>query len=365
MAIFTLLHECQSSCSPDAACTKPSRCTDDTCRTSTFKLVQEHADCGSDDTKLGVFSDKKACADECAASADEHGVQCEAFAFGRDDAGSIDPQYADRKGMCWFEHTAVAHCPEGLVTTGSSVAYDYYQLVKDVPPSPPLPPWPSSPPPSPPQQPDDGLSYGGLFYGVDEPPASPSPPSLPPPLPFERIRTGAECDDGAGIKLWDVPDGEDDTRQLEACAHLCELKSGCKYFIYGVGSKRGQCWQEETKDGCETAKWEPDDYDFYTLLDYSPPPLPPFAPGLAPLPPPPASPPPPPQLWLDAMREKGKAFLAGGITGGVSAFAMVIAAACVVGLMYRAWLKKTKEERLGLNDRRGDTELAEAASSPL
>ena len=112
MAIFALLRECQSSCSPDAACTKPSRCTDDTCRTSTFKLVQEHADCGSDDTKLGVFSDAQACADECAASADEHGVQCEAFAFGRDDAGSMDPQYADRKGMCWFEHTAVARCPE-------------------------------------------------------------------------------------------------------------------------------------------------------------------------------------------------------------------------------------------------------------
>ena len=111
-AIKTLLRECQYSCSPDAACTKPSRCTDDTCRNSTFTLVKAHADCGSDDTKLGVFSDAQACAEECAASADKDGRKCEAFAFGRDDAGTEHPQYADRKGMCWFEHTTVARCPE-------------------------------------------------------------------------------------------------------------------------------------------------------------------------------------------------------------------------------------------------------------
>ena len=111
-AIKELLRECQYSCSPDAECTKPSRCTDDACRNFGFTRVKEHAECGSDDTKIGVFSDAQACADECAASADEHGRQCEAFAFGRDDAGSTDPQYADRKGNCWFEHTAVARCPE-------------------------------------------------------------------------------------------------------------------------------------------------------------------------------------------------------------------------------------------------------------
>ena len=112
VAINELLRECQYSCSPDAECTKPSRCTDDACREFTYTLVKEHAECGSDDTKIGNFSDAKACAEECAASADEHGRKCEAFAFGRDDAGSTDPKYADRKGMCWFEHTAVARCPE-------------------------------------------------------------------------------------------------------------------------------------------------------------------------------------------------------------------------------------------------------------
>ena len=111
MAINELLRECQHSCSPDAECTKPSRCTDAACRDPTYTLVKEHADCGSDDTKIGVFSDAQACAAECAA-ADEHGRKCEAFAFGRDDANSTDPQYADRKGMCWFEHTARARCPE-------------------------------------------------------------------------------------------------------------------------------------------------------------------------------------------------------------------------------------------------------------
>ena len=61
MAINTLLRECQYSCSPDAECTKPSRCTDDACRNFAYTLVKEHADCGSDDTKIGNFSDAKAC----------------------------------------------------------------------------------------------------------------------------------------------------------------------------------------------------------------------------------------------------------------------------------------------------------------
>ena len=114
VAINELLRECQYSCSPDAECTKPSQCTDDACGNITYTLVKEHAECASDDTKIGVFSDVQACAAECAATRTpgKNGQQCEAFSFGRDDANSTDPQYADRKGMCWFEHTAVARCPE-------------------------------------------------------------------------------------------------------------------------------------------------------------------------------------------------------------------------------------------------------------
>ena len=113
-AINELLRECQYSCSPEAKCTKPPQCTDDACHNTTYTLVKEHAECASDDTKIGVFSDVQACAAECAATRTpgKNGQQCEAFSFGRDDANSTDPQYADRKGMCWFEHTARARCPE-------------------------------------------------------------------------------------------------------------------------------------------------------------------------------------------------------------------------------------------------------------
>ena len=114
--IAALLSECQSSC--HSTCTAPSRCTDeDACRNAKFELVREQAECGSDDTKLGQFSDTEfqgtnftglqACADECAATSG-----CEAFDFGRADAGSNNAAFADRKGMCWFEHTSVARCPE-------------------------------------------------------------------------------------------------------------------------------------------------------------------------------------------------------------------------------------------------------------
>jgi len=65
------------------------------------------------------------------------------------------------------------------------------------------------------------------------------------------------------------------------------------------------------------------------------------------------------------MKEKGKAFLAGGLTGGFTAVGIVLAAACVVGMMYRAWLKRTREERMGLNDKSGDTELTAPADTPL
>ena len=95
--IAALLRECQSSC--NSTCTE--HCT------AKYVLVQNNTECKTDDTKLGQFNDIQACADECAAH-----TGCEGFDFGRDDAGSINPDYADRKGMCWFEHTSAARCSE-------------------------------------------------------------------------------------------------------------------------------------------------------------------------------------------------------------------------------------------------------------
>jgi len=159
----------------------------------------------------------------------------------------------------------------------------------------------------------------------------------------------------------------DDKTTKEECAELCAAAAGCEYFTHGVGLKRGQCWQEWTTDGCESEEWEKDDYDFYQLLDdYYPPPLPPFTPGAAPRPPPSPGPPPPsppPQSVLDQMKEKvykAEGFLTGSLTGGLVAFAIVLAAACVAGAMYRAWAKRNKNERMGLTDDRSNTELTEA-----
>ena len=103
--IAALLRECQSSC--DSACAE--HCTDgDACRNAKHVLVQNNTECKAGDTKLGEFNDIQACADECAAH-----TGCEGFDFGRDDAGSIEGGvYADRKGMCFFEHTSAARCPE-------------------------------------------------------------------------------------------------------------------------------------------------------------------------------------------------------------------------------------------------------------
>ena len=99
--IAALLRECQSSCNA--------------CRNAKYELVKEKAECKTDDTQLfnntqgagQLFNNSQACANECAAHTD-----CEGFDFGRDDAGSINPAFADRKGMCWFEHTLSARCPE-------------------------------------------------------------------------------------------------------------------------------------------------------------------------------------------------------------------------------------------------------------
>ena len=104
--IAALLRECQSSC--HSTCTEHSTCTDDdACRNSTYERVQENAECKTEDKKVGQFPDIQACADECAAR-----TGCEGFDFGRDDAGNISSAFADRKGMCWFEQTLSARCPE-------------------------------------------------------------------------------------------------------------------------------------------------------------------------------------------------------------------------------------------------------------
>jgi len=75
-----------------------------------------------------------------------------------------------------------------------------------------------------------------------------------------RVRVGAECgsDD---FKFGDA--GEIAT--VEACAALCANRAGCKYFIFGTGSKAGACYAEMTSSRECTEGWEDDEFDFYEL----------------------------------------------------------------------------------------------------
>ena len=55
------------------------------------------------------------------------------------------------------------------------------------------------------------------------------------------------CDDGACCVVWS--------------------RNGCKYFIYGKGSKSGECYWEKTKAASCPDGWEDDSYDFYSISE--------------------------------------------------------------------------------------------------
>ena len=42
-------------------------------------------------------------------------------------------------------------------------------------------------------------------------------------------------------------------------------RDGCKYFIYGKGSKSGECYWEKTESASCPDGWEDDSYDFYSI----------------------------------------------------------------------------------------------------
>jgi len=382
--IDALLHACQAACI-EGPCHRHVTGTK-------YELLKENAECSSVDTPLGEFNGTaagrelglQACADTCASISD-----CEAFDFGRNGT--------DREGLCFYEKTATARCAEGWKTSGSSSSYDYYRLLKPIPPSPPLLPSPPLPPPTPLPPPpgtpwgygehggDDGVNgnyngnyngndyeynssnYGGEnHYGDGEAVAKPN---------IERIRAGYECTDGPDIILKDCNDGDacrDQTDPMD-CARLCAAAPNCTYFIYGVASKQGQCWQENTTDGCESESWEVDEFDFYRLwreqdnyaLHRPPPPSPPAGPPRPqpslPPPAPPVPPAAPPQAFFEkAIQEMNDrlagSFLQGGLIGSVLAVALILASICVCAVTYLKCRKPKGEE---------DIELTEAVDRPL
>ena len=50
------------------------------------------------------------------------------------------------------------------------------------------------------------------------------------------------------------------------CSKACREKDGCKYFLYGIGSKEGQCFWEKTESAECTEGWDNDQYIFYENL---------------------------------------------------------------------------------------------------
>lgn len=73
---------------------------------------------------------------------------------------------------------------------------------------------------------------------------------------YFRERSGVECrssDRNMGSK-----------GSVRDCAHAVQA-SGGSYFIYGTGSKRGNCYLELTSTATCPQGWENDQYDFYSL----------------------------------------------------------------------------------------------------
>jgi len=74
---------------------------------------------------------------------------------------------------------------------------------------------------------------------------------------YIKRKSGSECE-SSDYKL-----GKFST--VEECADACRQKDGCKFFIYGTGSKSGYCYWEYTKTADCSEGWETDKYNFYEV----------------------------------------------------------------------------------------------------
>ena len=55
-------------------------------------------------------------------------------------------------------------------------------------------------------------------------------------------------------------------KELNDCASACRKKAGCKFFIYGYGSKLGYCYHEFTRTSRCTEGFLLKTYNFYELI---------------------------------------------------------------------------------------------------
>ena len=85
-------------------------------------------------------------------------------------------------------------------------------------------------------------------------------PNSAPRIPLTPLKPNVEC------KSSDSRVGKFDT--LEECAQAASLEvdpNGDKYFVYGTGSKKGECYIEHTRSLTCPEGWKSNSYDFYIL----------------------------------------------------------------------------------------------------
>ena len=76
------------------------------------------------------------------------------------------------------------------------------------------------------------------------------------------VQTGVECRSGdlpLGQELWPL-------QNASACEALCEATLSCRFFIFGVGEKAGNCFHEFSATASCPEGFEHDEYEFYRML---------------------------------------------------------------------------------------------------
>ena len=76
------------------------------------------------------------------------------------------------------------------------------------------------------------------------------------------MRSGVEC---TSTDAWLGPSPQRGYDTVLDCALACARKSGCSYFIFGNGTKAGDCYAEQTESEHCPQGFEQDDFSFYKL----------------------------------------------------------------------------------------------------
>ena len=166
---------------------------------------------------------------------------------------------------------------------------------------------------------------------------------------FELSQEGKEC--GSPNLDRGLYGGASATGGLQECANACYAADGCSFFLYGLGSKAGRCYQETTSDESCPEGWEAADFNFYALRDLAPPspPRPPMRPLGSRRPRQPSSPPRgATATTAAAVVSEESGGIQGGGGGGGGFGLMLLAVLAVIGAFaaYRRWARPRGQRRL-------------------